>query len=192
MLAGDQEEYRVLMERHLPVILRMTLRVTGNLEDAEEAAQEAFLLAFKKLATFREDAAFGTWVYRIAMNCSLNLMKRRARSVEWNAEPLDDAFESQQAVSSRPTPEAALLDAEANLQRERAMRSLTPRERTAFVLRHLEEQPVDVIADALGISANTARQVVFRAICKLRVKLAPSRTSLGSPVPSSRFLKDTQ
>ena len=180
------------MERHLPMVLRMTLRVTGNLEDAEEAAQEAFLLAYKKLSKFREDAAFGTWVYRIAMNCSLNLMKRRTRNVEWNAESLDDASNSQQAVSSHLTPEAALLDAEAHLERERAMSTLTPRERTAFVLRHLEEQPVDVIAEALGISANSARQVVFRAISKLRRKLAPSRTGLSSTVSQSQFLKEPQ
>jgi RNA polymerase sigma-70 factor, ECF subfamily len=192
VLAGDQEEYRVLMERHLPMVLRMTLRVTGNLEDAEEAAQEAFLLAYKKLSKFREDAAFGTWVYRIAMNCSLNLMKRRARNVAWNAESLDDAPGSQQAVSSHPTPEAALLDAEAQLERECAMSTLTPRERTAFVLRHLEEQPVDVIADALGISANSARQVVFRAISKLRRKLAPSQAGLRSTVSPPQFLKEPQ
>ena len=192
MLAGDQAEYRVLMERHLPMVLRMTLRVTGNVEDAEEAAQEAFLQAYKKLSRFREDAAFGTWVYRIAMNCSLNLLKRRARNVTWNAESLDDAPGSQQAVSSQLTPEAALLDAEAQLERERAMSILTPRERTAFVLRHLEEQPVDVIAEALGISANSARQVVFRAITKLRRKLAPSRAGVGATVAPTHFLKESQ
>ena len=180
------------MERYLPMVLRMTLRVTGNVEDAEEAAQEAFLIAYKKLSKFREDAAFGTWVYRIAMNCSLNLMKRRARSVAWNAESLDDALTSRQPVSSHPTPEAALLDAEAQMERERAMSILTPRERTAFVLRHLEEQPGDVIADALGISPNSARQVVFRAIAKLRRQLAPSHVGLGPTFSPSQFLKEPQ
>lgn len=181
VLAGDREEYRVLMERHLPPVLRMTLRVTGNVEDAEEAAQEAFLLAYKKLSGFREQAAFGTWVYRIAMNCSLNLVKRRARNPEWNAESLEAMADAQEAaVSQHPTPEAALLDAEAHLQRERAMSTLTPMERTAFVLRHVEEQPVDVIANALGITANSARQAVFRAVAKLRRELAPSRSALAA------------
>ena len=191
VLAGDREEYRVLMERHLPAVLLMTLRVTGNIEDAEEAAQEAFLLAYKKLSKFRRQAAFGTWVYRIAMNCSLNLIKRRDRNLEWNAESLDSAPNSQEAaVSQQPTPEAALLDAEAHLQRERAMSTLTPMERTAFVLRHLEEQPVEVVANALGITANAARQAVFRALSKLRRELAPSLNG-RSPAPvSSPFLKE--
>jgi RNA polymerase sigma-70 factor (ECF subfamily) len=169
------------MERHLPSVLRMTLRVTGDMADAEEAAQEAFLLAYKKLPGFREQAAFGTWVYRIAMNCSLNLVKRRARNPGWNAESLDHMPETQEAaVSQHLTPEAALLEAEANLQRERAMSTLTPMERTAFVLRHVEEQPVEVIANALGITANSARQAVFRAVAKLRRELSPSRTALAA------------
>lgn len=180
------------MERHLPVVLRMTLRVTGNLEDAEEAAQEAFLLAYRKLPKFREGASFGTWVYRIAMNCSLNMLKRRTRNVTWNAESLDDGLSSQQPVSSQPTPETALLDAEAQQERERAMSILTPRERTAFVLRHLEEQPIDVIAVALDISANSARQVVFRAITKLRRRLIPSQEEMASTVSPPQFLKEPQ
>jgi RNA polymerase sigma-70 factor (ECF subfamily) len=193
VLAGDMTEYRVLMQRHLPAVLRMTLRVTGNQEDAEEAAQEAFLLAYNKLPKFREQAAFGTWVYRIAMNCSLNLVKRRARNLEWNAESLDDAAGSHEmAVSQHPTPEAALLDAEAQMEREQAMSTLTPMERTAFVLRHVEEQPVDVVAKALGITANTARQTVFRAVTKLRRELAPSRKDFNPIVSPPSFLKVQQ
>lgn len=190
VLVGDREEYRVLMERHLPAVLRMTLRVTGNLEDAEEAAQEAFLLAYKKLSTFREQAAFGTWVYRIAMNCALNLIKRRSRNPEWNAESLHDAREATWPPSPAPTPDVVLLDAEAERQRQRAMSLLTPMERTAFVLRHIEEQPVNVIATALGVSANSARQTLFRAIAKLRSELGPPRNTSGSTFSSSPLLKE--
>lgn len=190
VLAGDRQEYRALMERHLPAVLRMTLRVTGNLEDAEEAAQEAFLQAYKKLPTFREQAAFGTWVYRIAMNCALNIIKRRTRNPEWNAESLDDVSDAAPPVSPDLTPEAALLDAEAERQRERAMALLTPMERTAFVLRHIEEQPVGVIANALGVSANSARQTLFRAVAKLRRELGPSRSSSGPAFSASPLLKE--
>ena len=79
----------------------MTYRVTGNSSDAEEAAQEAFLLAYKKLPDFREHAAFGTWVYRIAMNCSLNLVKRRTRDLNWNATPLDPGPAAENLAVSR-------------------------------------------------------------------------------------------
>lgn len=66
-----------------------------------------------------------------------------------------------------------MLDAEATRERERAMRSLTAMERTAFVLRHMEEQPVEVVASALGVSENSARQTIFRAVSKLRRALRP-------------------
>lgn len=191
VLAGEREEYRVLMERHLPAVIGMTLRVTGNIGDAEEAAQEAFFLAYNKLPKFREEAAFGTWVYRIAMNCSLNLVKRRARSVEWNAESLDSIPGlHRSAVSKGPTPEASVLEAEAQIKRERAMGTLTPMEKTAFVLRHMEEQPIDVVAKVLGITANSARQAVFRAVSKLRRELTTSPKSSGSALSPTPLLED--
>lgn len=193
VLAGDPDAYRLLMDLHLPAVLRMTHRVTGNAEDAEEAAQEAFLRAYRKLPEFREHAAFGTWVYRIAMNCALNLVERRSRDVGWNAVTLDGTPEtSRLAVSDWPTPEAAILEAEAHQAQERLLRCLTPMERTAFVLRHLEEQPVSAIAAALGINANTARQTIFRAASKLRRELAPMRTGSTYPYSSSRLARETQ
>lgn len=193
VLAGDADVYRVLMDRHLPAVLRMTLRVTGSQADAEEAAQEAFVRAYNKLSSFKEHAAFGTWVYRIAMNCSLDIVKRRNRDLGWDAVPLDGAPGTENlAVSQHLTPEAALLDAEALRARERAMRTLTAMERTAFVLRHMEEQPVEVIASSLGVNANTARQAIFRAVSKLRRELAPIRSAPTSTISSSRLARETQ
>lgn len=191
-LAGDRDAFRVLMDRHLPAVLRMTYRVTGNPSDAEEAAQEAFLLAYKKLPGFREQAAFGTWVYRIAMNCSLNLVERRTRDLSWNAVPLDPGpVAENMAVSHRPTPEAEALDDEALRRRERAMLTLTPMERTAFILRHMEEQPLQVIADALGVPINSAKQAVFRAVAKLRRELAPP-SSPSTPPFTTRLAKESR
>jgi RNA polymerase sigma-70 factor (ECF subfamily) len=191
VLAGDRDAYRVLMDRHLPAVLRMTQRITGNKVDAEEAAQEAFLSAYNKLPTFREHSAFGTWVYRIAMNCSINLVERRSREPGWNAVPIDPGPASENiAVSRSLTPEAELLDKEAFRYRERAMLTLTPMERTAFVLRHMEEQPIPVIAGALGISSNSAKQAVFRAVAKLRRELAPSRPASSATVLSGDLAKE--
>ncbi|MES2393928.1 MAG: sigma-70 family RNA polymerase sigma factor [Acidobacteriota bacterium] len=186
-IAGDRDAFRILMDRHLPSILRLTLRITGNDVDAEEAAQEAFLRAYNKLPSFREDAAFGTWVYRIAMNCSLNLLERRTRDLGWSAVPLDhDPDPANIPVSQRPNPEAEFLTGEAIRRREQAMLTLTPMERTAFVLRHLEDQPMAVIAQSLNVSLNSAKQAVFRAVAKLRRELAPAR-----PSPPARFSHST-
>jgi RNA polymerase sigma-70 factor (ECF subfamily) len=175
VLGGDRDAYRVLMERHFATIFRVTLRITGNDQDAEEAAQEAFLRAYNKLPEFRQTAGFGTWVYRIAMNCSLNLVERRGREASWNAAPLVSEHGAEMFASEAARgPEQALLDGEAVHMREQAMQQLTPMERSAFVLRHMEDQPIEVIAKALGVPANSAKQAVFRAVAKLRTALRPA------------------
>ena len=193
VLAGDRDAFRVLMDSHLPTVLRMTYRVTGNAVDAEEAAQEAFLLAYKKLSSFREQSAFGTWVYRIAMNCSLNLVERRARNVAWNAVTIEPGSPTENiAVSPGLTPEADLLQREALRRRERAMLTLTPMERTAFILRHMEDQPIQIIADALGVPGNSAKQAIFRAVAKLRRELAPKPLATPAAFSSNARTKDPQ
>jgi RNA polymerase sigma-70 factor (ECF subfamily) len=176
VLSGDRDAYRVLMERHLPAVLRVTMRITASEVDAEEAAQEAFLRAYNKLPEFRGQSSFGTWVYRIAMNCSLNIVERRSRDLSWNAVEISgDVSGANQVQSKSATPERTLLDGESQMLRERAMRQLTPMERTAFVLRHMEDQPMNTIAAALGVPVNSAKQAVFRAVSKLRKELRPAK-----------------
>jgi RNA polymerase sigma-70 factor, ECF subfamily len=193
ILAGDRDAFRVLMDCHLPAVLRMTYRVTGNPVDAEEAAQEAFLLAYKKLSSFREQSAFGTWVYRIAMNCALNLVERRSRDLGWDAVTIEPGSSTENiAVSPNLNPEAALLNTEALRRRERAMLTLTPMERTAFILRHMEDQSIQVIAEALGVPANSAKQAIFRAVAKLRRELAPKPLAVSAALANTGSTKDSQ
>src|SRR3954453_4334429 len=78
---GDSNAFRVLVERHSRSVFRLAFRMTGNEQDAEDAVQETFLRAYKQLHRFDGRAAFGTWLYRIAANCSLDLIRvRKARS----------------------------------------------------------------------------------------------------------------
>jgi len=125
------------------------------------------------------------------MNCSLNLVERRNRDLGWNAVALDGG-EGQEnlAVSRGLTPEAALLDDEALTLRERAMQRLTPMERTAFVLRHMEDQPMTVIAESLGVPVNSAKQAVFRAVAKLRQQLRPARQKSAAAMPAIALAKE--
>src|ERR1700682_4585326 len=80
--AGDADAYRVLVERHGRALFRMAFRMTGNEQDAEDVVQESFLRAYRQLGKFDERASFGTWLYRIAMNCSLDLVRSRKRRSE--------------------------------------------------------------------------------------------------------------
>jgi DNA-directed RNA polymerase specialized sigma24 family protein len=80
--AGDTDAFRVLVERHSRPLFRLAYRMTGNQQDAEDVVQDSFLRAYKQLARFDERASFGTWLYRIAVNCSLDLVRSRKRRNE--------------------------------------------------------------------------------------------------------------
>ncbi len=177
VLAGDRDAYRVLMDRHFCSVTRVAFRITGNEADAEEAAQEAFLRAYNKLPSFRQDSAFSTWIMRIAMNTAINLVERRNRDLSYHAPRIADepspAEHTVRVADRQAGPEGILLNREATSLRRAAMAELTPMERTAFTLRHMEDVPMAEIAAALNITSNSAKQAVFRAVSKLRRSLTP-------------------
>jgi len=177
IVAGDRDAYRVLMERHFCAVHRIAFRITGNREDAEDAAQEAFLRAYNKLPSFRHESSFSTWITRIAMNTALNLVERRSRDLPLRGHRIADdrspVEQTIQVADGQPGPERCLLDLEAATLRNDALAALTPMERTAFTLRHMEDLPIAEIAAALHVPANSAKQAVFRAVAKLRRSLAP-------------------
>ena len=177
VLAGDRDAYRVLMDRHFCSVTRVAFRITGNEADAEEAAQEAFLRAYNKLPGFRQNSAFSTWIMRIAMNTAINLVERRKRDLSYHAPRIADepstVDHTVRIADHKAGPEGSLLNREAVSLRQAAMAELTPMERTAFTLRHMEDVPMAEIAAALNITSNSAKQAVFRAVSKLRRSLTP-------------------
>src|ERR1700741_552674 len=72
VLAGDKDAYGVLVRAHSATVFRVAFRIVGNEADAEEVVQEAFLRGYQRLETYQQRSAFGTWIYRIAVNCALN------------------------------------------------------------------------------------------------------------------------
>ena len=113
---GDTDAFRVLVERHSRSLFRLAFRMTGNQQDAEDVVQESFMRAYKQLAKFDERASFGTWLYRIAANCSLDLVRSRKRRQEHLAQQDAEGAEFDDTVSalpsSDPTPERMALSGE--------------------------------------------------------------------------------
>ena len=101
--SGDTDAFRVLVERHSRALFRLAFRMTGNQQDAEDVVQESFLRAYKQLGRFDERASFGTWLYRIAANCSLDLVRSRKRRSELTALRRSPA-------DGRSRPRASLAD----------------------------------------------------------------------------------
>ena len=84
--SGDADAFRQLVERHSKPMFRVAYRMTGNEHDADDVVQETLLRAYRQLARFEERANFGTWLHRIAINCSLDLLRSRGRheiAVSW-------------------------------------------------------------------------------------------------------------
>jgi RNA polymerase sigma-70 factor, ECF subfamily len=172
VLSGDKDAYRVLVARYSQVAFRVAYRITGNEADAEEAVQETFLRGYQKLKDFEGRSTMATWIYRIAANCALDIVSRRKPETRIGEENDPEQHEVQ-LPDVKAGPERLLLSREIEITRQAAMNDLTPTERTAFVLRHMEDRSTEEIAAALNIAPNAAKQAVFRAVQKLRRQLAP-------------------
>jgi RNA polymerase sigma-70 factor (ECF subfamily) len=181
VLAGDKDAYGALVVRHSQTLFRVAYRITGNEADAEDAVQEAFLRGYRKLEGFESRANFGTWIYRIAVHCALDRVKHRRGDATNLAgrvsETTDPEQDEMQVADHAAGPEQLLLSSEIGSMQAAALQSLTPTERTAFVLRHMEDCTTAEIGAALGIEPNAAKQAVFRAVQKMRRRLAPLRVA---------------
>jgi RNA polymerase sigma-70 factor, ECF subfamily len=174
VLAGDKQAYGALVRAHSATVFRVAFRITGNEADAEEIVQEAFLRGYQRLESFQQRSAFGTWIYRIAVNCALNRISQPGIEAEYrHGEDSDPEQKTVQVAAQDADPERVLLSQEISAAQEMAMRRLTPTEKSAFVLRHLEDRSMNEIAEMLSIAPNAAKQAVFRAVQKLRRELAP-------------------
>ena len=172
---GDQRAFGALVERHSRSVFRLAFRMTGNEQDAEDLVQETFLKAYKQLHRFDGRSAFGTWVYRIAANCSLDLIRARKNRAErqTSASSSETIDLLDQVAAPEPSPERLARSGQVASLLKPALEQLTDLERTAFVLRHYEGCGIAEIASLLGVETNAAKHSVFRAVQKLRRALQP-------------------
>ncbi len=172
---GNQHAFRVLVERHSHSLFRLAYRMTGNEHDAEDLVQETFLRAYKQIGRFDGRAAFGTWLYRICTNCSLDLLRSKKNRQEQQPVTTDEGLSWLDRVAAPgPGPERLTESGQVAGTLEPALKKLSEMERTAFVLRHYEGCDIEQIACILGVHANAAKHSVFRAVQKLRRELQPA------------------
>jgi len=172
---GDQRAFGALVERHSRSVFRLAFRMTQNEQDAEDLVQETFLKAYKQLHRFDGRSAFGTWLYRIAANCSLDLIRARKNRKEQSAASTSPEKPDwlDRVAAPDPSPERLARSGQIASLLKPALEQLTDLERTAFVLRHYEGRGIADIAGVLGVEANAAKHSVFRAVQKLRRPLEP-------------------
>src|SRR5688572_29840240 len=171
---GDLRALETLMRRHNRTLYRTARAILGDDAEAEDAVQEAYLRAYRGLASFRGEAKLSTWLVRIAANEALMRRRRRARTAA--VVPLDAAAvpseEWSTVMSDRPGPEHDAARAEMRTIIEARIDSLPEGYRAVFVLRALEELTVEETAAVLEIPEATVRTRFFRARALLRESLA--------------------
>ncbi len=183
--AGDERAMRLLWERHRAHVDAVVRRLVDDPDQAADVAQEVWVQIFRALPSWREDARFGTWLHRVAVNRTLNAL-RALRRVARHVTQLDleRCEDEPAAVAAAPVPEAeraATADAIAA-----AARQLAPGARQVFYLHDVEGYTHEEIAASLGITAGGSKSQLFKARAKLRRLLAPlvDRAAPGAAAPA--------
>jgi RNA polymerase sigma-70 factor (ECF subfamily) len=171
--SGDAAAFEELVNRYERKIYRLTMNITRNREDAEDAMQDAFMKAYSHLNTFQEDSRFYTWLVRIAANEALmRLRKRRPNQVSLD-EPVEgeEDFLPKQIQDWGPSPEQRYAQTEMRDILRSVIEELSPDFRVVFVLRDVEGLSTEETAEAVGISEAAVKSRLLRARLKLRQKL---------------------
>lgn len=159
--AGDSRAFERVYRQYVPMVHSLARRMAG-VDEADELTQEIFVRVWRKLDTFRGEAAFGTWLHTVARNTILAHLRGRDRRRERFAEDEEGARET----PVRPSPVAAALDL------EEALESLPPGARRVFVLHDVEGYKHEEIAGMLGVTAGTSKSQLHRARMLMRSALA--------------------
>jgi len=185
---GDPEAFGVLVNQYRNHLYRLTLRITGNAEDAEDVLQDALLKAYCNLERFRGNSRFYTWIVRITLNQALMKLRKRRREKQVllpEVEPLDREGQAWPEVEdSGPSPEQQCANAELAQIIGRALRRLGPRLSSVFILRHVDGFSAMELTQMLGLSVPAVKSRLLRARVRLRKRLL--RTWPGSSEPQER------
>jgi len=162
--AGPEVDFERLYRDYRGKVYSTAYRITGNRPDAEDVTQEVFIRVFKKLHTFRGDAAVSTWLYRIAVNRAFDLLRRRKRD---RTVPLDEELET----ASQPMGVMKLI--------EGTLPSMPDGYRQVFVLHDIQGMKHQEIAAILGISEGASKSQLHRARAFLRREIGPQLRELS-------------
>ncbi|HLO60716.1 MAG TPA: RNA polymerase sigma factor [Bacteroidales bacterium] len=161
ILAGNTREYEVLVNRYKDLAFTIAFRILNNREDAEEAAQDSFIKAFRGLSSFRKDSGFSTWLYRIVYNTAVS-KKRLKKQIFQNIDelPLSD-------LTDAPKYDFDAM-AERGMILEKAMQRLPEEDRVLITLFYVNESSVEEIQQITGMSKSNIKVRLFRSRKKLQ------------------------
>lgn len=181
---GKVDLFEYFVRQYQKKITRIAYRFLRDVGEADCAAQESFLRAYQSLGDFREGSTFETWLTRICINWCKDRLKRRRLVLYFHQAPVreDEDGEGPQdtATHPAPSPERRAAGREIRERLGAAMESLSPRQRSIFVMKHFEEMSIPEIADCMGLDSGTVKSHLFRAAHKIRERLADFQTPRSS------------
>ena len=183
---GDMTALAILVEKYQQLVYRVAIQITQNHEDANDVMQDTFLKVYDSIHSFREDAMFETWLYRIVVNHAMNLVKRRKRRRETHFLDVDGSelsLNAVQATGSASDPQKYLEKKELQKWVTQAVDSLPVKHRTVIILHEFEGLTHPEIASILGCSEGTVRSRLHYARRKLRSLLTPYVKAAELPYP---------
>ena len=184
---GDQEAFGELVRLYEKKVYALTLRMCKNPDDAAEAAQEAFLAAWQGLKFFRGEASFSTWLYRLASNACVDLLRKEQRHRAVSGPSLNDEDTYMDIADDAATPQELAERSELREQIEEGLQSLSPEHREVLILRELHQLSYDEIAQTLDLDTGTVKSRISRGRKALRNFLLQSGNF--SPTGASKEMK---
>ncbi|HLG76455.1 MAG TPA: sigma-70 family RNA polymerase sigma factor [Ktedonobacteraceae bacterium] len=166
---GDQDAFALLVQRHQRRVFNISLRMLQDYEEASEVTQEAFLAAWQGLPSFRGEARFATWLYRIAYHCSLRQLEQHKRGRALQAAIQEEQIREE--VNKERQVEAILELRDWQIMVRKQMENLPARYRMVLILRYLQEMTYEEMAGALAIPVGTIKTHLFRARHLLKERL---------------------
>ncbi len=172
--AGRTEAFEHFVHRYQRKITRVAFRMLRDLGEADCAAQESFLRAYRSLGEFREGSSFETWLTRICINWCKDRLKRRRLILYFHQTPREDEEEAgprDVTPHPDPSPERRALSREIRERLRESIGHLSARQKSIFVLKHFEELSIPEIAEITGLDTGTVKSHLFRAARKIRARL---------------------
>jgi RNA polymerase sigma-70 factor (ECF subfamily) len=172
-LQGDSAAYGELVRRYQDRLYNSILRMVGNAEDAQDVVQDAFLHAYQALDGFKGDSLFFTWLYRIAINTAITLKRKHRVTLRLDSGREDGAGVEPVDASEYSQPGHLLEQAELERQIQQALNRLSPEHRAVLIMKDMEGQKYEVMAEVLQVPIGTIRSRLHRARMELRDLLSP-------------------
>lgn len=178
ILKGDKNKFRLLVEQHQLMVFRTCMGFVHDKDDADDLTQEVFIQAYKSLTGFKGNASFSTWIYRIAVNASLNKVRRSSKNFimqRLEAITQRDEKKNQLQITDAEDPESIIINAENAAWVRNALDSLPENQRTAIVLSKYDDLSQKDIAEIMHITEGAVESLLQRAKKNLRNKLVSGR-----------------